>query len=296
MPQLRPNSEFSSAKCIAILSRTQVGLQGRFEELLPQVLPGASIVCPDNLEQMRKLLVEGQSEYELVVVIGGDGTLNRVLQHIDPKRQVLAVLPSGTGNDFASALGYPSGLERRLDYLSSLSAKPTDYGMIAEVRFINSAGFGIDTETLEERERRSGPIRNNYNLLFLLALSRMRCSTVKVSSGEFSETGRYYWILGMNSDRIGGGTRIAPEAMVDDGLLDMVLVRETSKLAMIRLMPAAIKGKHTDSSMVEYRKVPSFAVESEDVIPVIAADGECYQHGRHELTISCVPSGIRLLR
>ena len=296
MPQFQPNSEFRSAKCIAILSRTQLMLLDRFKELLPQVLPGVQIICPEDLNDMQRIVTRSQETHELVLVIGGDGTLNRVLQHIDLGKQVLAILPSGTGNDFATFLGFPAGLEHRVARLGELTAQATDYGTIGDFRYINSAGFGIDTETLQERERRRGMLRSNYNLLFLLALSRMQCSRVTVTAGDFEETGRFYWILGMKSALIGGGTRIAPDARIDDGLIDMLLIRETSKFDMVKLMPAAIKGQHIGRQMVEYRQVESFRVESDEVIPILAADGECYDWNSRIVEISCVPAGLRMLR
>ncbi|MCB1185612.1 hypothetical protein KDL29_00465 [bacterium] len=296
MPQFQHNRDFGSAKCLAILSRTQLILLDRFKELLPRVLPGIQIICPEDLKDMQRVVTRSHDTHELVLVIGGDGTLNRVLQHIDLGKQVLAILPSGTGNDFATYLGFPAGLEQRVARLGQLTTQATDIGMIGDFRYINSAGFGIDTETLQERERRRGILRSNYNLLFLLALSRMQCSQVRVTAGDFDETGRFYWILGMNSALIGGGTRIAPDARIDDGLIDMLLIRETSKLDMVKLMPAAIKGRHIGRQMVEYRQVQSFRVESEEVIPMLAADGECYEWDSRIVEISCVSAGLRMLR
>src|SRR5690606_2895271 len=130
----------------------------RYRDLLPRVLPGVQIICPEDLDDMRRIVTRSHETHELVLVIGGDGTLNRVLQHVDTKRQVLAILPSGTGNDFATYLGYPAGLEKRVARLGGLASRRTDFGMIGDIRYINSAGFGIDTETLQERERHSGII------------------------------------------------------------------------------------------------------------------------------------------
>ncbi|MEZ5338811.1 MAG: diacylglycerol kinase family protein [bacterium] len=296
MSKLSNNRQFGTAQCLAILSHTQLMQLERYRELLPQVLPGVQIICPDSLDDMRRIVTNSHSTHELVLVIGGDGTLNRVLQHVDLERQVLAILPSGTGNDFASFIGFPASLEKRVVHLQDLEARETDYGLIGEIRYMNSAGFGIDTETLQERERRRGIIRSNYNLLFLLALAKMRTSQQRITAGEFSESGHFYWILGMNSALIGGGTKIAPDARIDDGLIDMLLIRETSKFDMIRLMPAAIKGQHIGSGMVEYRQVPEFSVASEDPVAVLAADGECYDWGKREVSLRCVPAGLRMLR
>ena len=296
MLQIRHNPQFSSARVLAILSHTQLLLLELYRELLPQVFPGVQIVCPDDLDDMQRILERSHNTHELIVSIGGDGTLNRVLQHLDLDRQVLGLLPSGTGNDFATFIGFPRSLPQRVAFLSDLMSQATDFGMLGNIRYINSAGFGIDTETLRERDRRSGFVRGNYNLLFLLALSRMQCKTLTVSAEGFSETGRFYWILGMNSALIGGGTRIAPDARLDDGLIDMLLIRETTKFSMLRLMPAALKGKHIGNSMVEYRQLASFRVESEDEIGMLAADGEQYPWPHRSIEFSCVPRGVRLLR
>ncbi len=290
------NREFGSAACLAILSRGQMSKLEQYRELLPQVLPGVQIACPEDLDDMRRVVSGSQASHELVVVIGGDGTLNRVFQHIDTSRQVLAILPSGTGNDFAGFLGFPTGMHERVSHLSGLSATVSDYGMLGDLRFINSAGFGIDTETLQERERHGSLLRSNYNLLFLLALSRMRCRTVTVSTEGYTKTGRFYWILGMNSDRIGGGTLIAPEANITDGKLDLLMIRETGKLDMLKLMPVAIRGGHIGHRMVVYRQAERISVESEESIPMVALDGECYSWGQRSLEMHCVTGELRLLR
>jgi diacylglycerol kinase (ATP) len=296
LQQLSHNREFSSARVLAILSRTQLLLLDRYRQLLPQVFPGVQIICPDDLDDMQRILERSQATHELVLSIGGDGTLNRVLQHIDLDRQVLGCLPSGTGNDFARFIGFPADQMQRVAFLSGLISQATDFCTAGSIRYINSAGFGIDTETLLERDRRSGFLRNNYNLLFLLALSRMKCQHLEVRSREFSESGRYYWILGMNAALIGGGTRIAPDARLDDGLLDMLLIRETTKLSMIGLMPAAIRGTHIGNPMVEYHQLDSFTVESDVPIEILAIDGEQYSWKRRSLEFRCVPRGLRLLR
>lgn len=281
---------------LAILSRTQLLLLDRYQDLLPQVFPGVQIICPDDLNDMQRILERCQATHELVLSIGGDGTLNRVLQHIDLDQQVLGCLPSGTGNDFASFLGFPASLVQRVAFLTELMSQKTDYCTIGGIRYINSAGFGIDSETLVERDRHRGFVRNNYNLLFLLALSRMKCQHLTVSAEDFSESGGFYWILGMNSALIGGGTRIAPDARLDDGLLDMLLIRETTKLSMIGLMPAAIRGTHIGNPMVEYRQLSGFTVESEVPIESLAVDGEQYSWKKHSVELRCVPQALRLLR
>ena len=283
-------------KVLAILARGHSGHAAEYRSGLSQVFPQLDLVCPADLTELGELVRSSADSHSLVLAIGGDGTLHQVLQHIDLFKQALGILPAGTGNDFARVLAFPEGLERRIAHLNSLNIRPTDFGSVGHIRYHNSAGFGLDSETLRRRERTQGALRSNYTALFLLTLAGLRCDQIVVRFDGRDIDGSFYWVLCMNTPYIGGGTKIAPEAAVDDGKLDMILIRETSKLQLLRYLPSAIKGKHIGSPMTVHARVESVLCRSEERLDYIAVDGELYPWGRQELEFRAHPLGLRFLR
>jgi diacylglycerol kinase (ATP) len=228
--------------------------------------------------------------------VGGDGMLHNVLQSIDPATQVLGIVPAGTGNDVARSLGYPKQLSAAIEHLSSLTPQPTDYGKINEYRFINSAGFGLDSETLRVRNASRGFLNRNYLAAYVYVLARLKPFACRLTiDGEVLD-GRWYWVLAMNTPFIGGGTRIAPRAVIADGLLDAMLIKDTPKLNLLRHLPATVKGRHLELAIVVYRQAREIICVTEKPLDTLAVDGEERLCAGKEVKISVQAGKLSLLR
>jgi diacylglycerol kinase (ATP) len=164
------------------------------------------------------------------------------------------------------------------------------------MRCINSSGFGVDTETLRVRHQSKGLARRNYLVAFLIVLSRLKPIVAEIDCDGEAISGSFCWVLAMNSPRIGGGTRITPDASIEDGLLDVLLVKEMSKLNMLRFMPSAVRGRHLHMPWCIYRQARRLSVRAADSVEYIALDGEEYYWGKRDVEFSCIPGGIRFLR
>lgn len=178
--------------------------------------PGAA------MKYARSLSAAGGTEF---LVVGGDGTVNEVLSGLtDPAACTLAMLPAGTGNDFAAAAGIPVGL-RALDLYFNGVPRPVDYIECGTRRSMNIAGTGIDVEILRRCEgMRYGSRKGRYFRALVASLLSYRGEKVRVTvDGESREYTALIAAL-CNGTRLGGGIPLCPPARYDDGRLELVVV------------------------------------------------------------------------
>lgn len=266
------------------------------KQRLPEVFPRVDVISPGDLENLHRSVAYSAATHRVVLAAGGDGTLHQVLQRLDTKSQVMGVLPIGTGNDFARSLDFPYGLAARIKHLANLRPKPIDYGTVNGQRYINSAGFGIDSQTLNTRQRSSGFLGRNYNAAFIATLPRMKAHSAEVDCDGERLDGDYCWILAMNSPCIGGGTLIAPQAEIDDGKLDLLLVKKTGMLNMLRYLPAAIKGKHLGLDLTVYRQAREIEIRLTAPLDYLALDGELQLCGSSRVRFKVAAGALLFLR
>ena len=174
------------------------------------------------IKYARSLSQTGGTEF---MVIGGDGTVNEVLSGLeDPSRCTLAVLPAGTGNDFAAAADIPLGAKALELYLEGES-RPVDYIECGQRRSLNIVGMGIDVEILRRCEgMRYGSRKGRYFRALVASLLSYRGEKVRVTvDGESREYTALIAAL-CNGTRLGGGIPLCPPARYDDGRLELVVV------------------------------------------------------------------------
>jgi len=289
------NPEFRDDRVLALLSPANVLKLPLFKERLPEVFPGVDVIAPRGVEHMHEIVERSKSTHRLVLAVGGDGTLHQALRRLCLANQVLGVLPSGTGNDVARVLGFPKNIKDRIRRLAAMRALPTDFGTLNRRRFINSGGFGIDSHVLNTMRQGKGFIARNYNAAFINTLFRLPGfkGRVRFDGGDCADS--FFWILAMNTPNIGGGTLIAPRAELDDGKLDLLLVRETSRLDLLKFFPAALRGAHLKLPPVVFAQVAEANVTLEEPVEYIALDGELVYCGKREIEIKA-QQGLRFLR
>ena len=229
----------------------------------------------------------------IIAVVGGDGTLHEVLNGIENFENVtLALVPCGTGNDFAEAIGIPSDLEKALDTVFFQEAKDTDWLQIGNKRSINVAGLGMDVDVLERcyRGRLKGKIK--YLLSLLQSIFLFKGYEVEYTIGD--ETKRYnaLFACACNGRQIGGGIRICPVADVQDGKLDFVFVHWHKGVELIKSFLSLMRGKFLSSSRCEHILCDKVVIR-----PVERAscqlDGELYSDLSFEAEIK---TGLKFIR
>lgn len=216
-----------------------------------------------------------RSGSDLVVAVGGDGTLHGVVNALAGSEVVVGLVPMGTGNDFARAVGVPLSFERALNLINSGHIRQIDVGRHGPRRFINVAGCGFDAEVAERVNARRWRTRGRlaYLMAVVQTLVHFRPSVLQVFGDGGDFCGHAMLCAVANGISYGAGMRIAPGARVNDGLLNVCIVRACSKLEFIRSFPRVFRGTHVD-----HPKVVTFAsevvhVDSDPPVRVLV-DGE----------------------
>src|SRR5215472_13602029 len=283
---------------------------GRGIRRLPAVLgplsaAGGTIRVEESssLDQAATLAAEAAGRGDIVVAVGGDGTVGRMAAAVAAAGGVLGIIPAGRGNDFARMLGIPADPARAAAVLLRGGHREVDLigvraGDGPEQVVAGSVYLGIPSEGARiAAASRLPPGGLAYQIAGLRALLAWQPASFTVSKENDAPAGGTsfpgFGVVVANSAYFAGGTPAAPDADVTDGLLDVVTVSDGSKLSFVRVMLLASRGKHTGLAQVGVTRAASVTV-SADRAMLAGADGEPLPFASPLAT--GVPLGIRALR
>ena len=241
----------------------------------------------------------------LLVVVGGDGTVNEAVNGLLRAQRTeveLALLPQGTGDDFARSFKIPGDLEDALATAAGSNVRAVDVGRArfrswdgaeTERYFANFAGAGISGAIAKrgaETSRRLGA-RPAYFWATVAVFVRWRPVDVRVQIGDETREGPMYEALVANGGYAAGGMWVAPQAVVDDGLFDAVLIKDVTKPEFVATFPKIYRGKHVGHPKVEILRASTVAVDADTPLPVVL-DGE--QPGTTPARFDVVPRALKL--
>ena len=214
--------------------------------------------------------------FDVIVSVGGDGTLRETALSVVHTDRILGLLPCGTGNDYARALGIPTDAETALDILLNGQNKTVDAGMANDQVFFNIAGFGFDVDVLDYTEEFKPKCKNGetaYRLGLLKALFglKLRKTTLTFPDGTM-EKNVLMAAAGIGT-HFGGGMNVLPESDMSDGLLDVCIAHDVTRLKLLKLFPRFNKGKHIGMPVITYKKTTEVSVVC-DPVSRIEVDGE----------------------
>lgn len=182
---------------------------------------------------------------ERLLVVGGDGTMHHAVQGLAGAATALGVIPMGSGNDLALALGTPRGLEEAVRHALSAPVRRIDLIQAGETFCVGYAGAGFDTEVNRRANRiRWGRGRWIYPWSAVRTLVSFKPLLAKIVWDGGTFEGRVMFVDVTNLPSYGGGMRVAPEARIDDGRLELFVVREMSKATFLSVFPKVYKGQH----------------------------------------------------
>lgn len=218
-----------------------------------------------------------EREFDLVIAAGGDGTINEVINGFadKPKRPTLGILPAGTTNDFARAVGIPRTIEKACDVLCNGVEIPVDIGKVNDKYFINIAGGGKLTELTYDVPVKLKTLLGQlaYYLKGIEMLPQVRPTAVQIEyDGKFFE-GEVMLFLVSNTNSVGGFEKLLPKASINDGLFDLLIVKKMNLAEFIRVATLAIRGEHLDDQHVIYTKANLVKVHTQDKMQ-LNLDGE----------------------
>lgn len=265
-----------------------------------------SLTEPDFDSLLASARAAVRTKPDALVVVGGDGMVNLGVNLVAGSRVPLAIVPSGTGNDMARGLGIPhddteaairflgDALERPARVIDAVRIRWTDDDGARSERWFGcalSAGFdAIVNERANQMRHPKGPSR--YIIALLAELVRLKPLHYRVElDGVPLEVDALMVSVG-NNVSLGGGMKITPDALVDDGLLDVMIVKPLSRVSFLRIFPRVFKGEHTTDPRVVMKRAKRIRIEA-DAALVAYADGERIAPLPLELEVE--PGALRVL-
>ena len=230
----------------------------------------------DAIDIARRLTESGEALD--LVAMGGDGTLNEVLNGItNPAKVRLGIVPCGSGNDFAAVAGIPDTPEGALKLLTEGKTKPTDFLECGGVRGINAIGTGIDVDILH-RYGRMKLLKGSaaYLASLVLTLVSFKPKDFRELAANGEKKHRALIACCGNGQRIGGGIPVCPEAKIDDGLMDIVIVDDISRPAIPGAFVKLMKRKILELPTTAFRRDSALRLAADGPMP-IQIDGEIYE-------------------
>ena len=268
---------------------SSLGLQGdtRFSER------------PGHLTELAR---EAAADADLLVAVGGDGTVNEVVNGIAGLDVELALIPRGTGGDFVRTFGIPRKLDRAVEVALRGRTRAIDLGRgryrswageDEESYFANIASAGmsgaIAKRTNETSKALGGKV--SYAWATVAVFSRWRSDEVRVRVDGTEQAGRMHDVIVANGRYLGGGMKMVPEAEPDDGLLDVLLIGDLTKRDLLLTMPKTYRGKHLPHPKATLLRGTTVEIDAPEPLPV-ELDGE--QPGTTPVRFEIVPRALRL--
>ncbi|MAV70709.1 MAG: hypothetical protein CMG04_08285 [Candidatus Marinimicrobia bacterium] len=239
------------------------------------------------------------SGYDGICAIGGDGTMheiiNGILKRKDQKKLPIGLITGGTGNAFMHDLNclnpehaakrIAKGFKRNIDVVKVQNKNDVIYSFN-----IVSWGMSTDITKLAEKMRIFGEQR--YNMAAFIEILKNKKRLVKIIIEENTYVGDYALILACNTIHTGKAMKVAPLAQLNDGMIDLIIARKSSRLHLLRLFPKLFSGDHIADQIVDYRQVKKFSIE-----PIIncelGIDGEIL--GNTPINAEVLSSAIQVL-
>jgi diacylglycerol kinase (ATP) len=267
------------------ITRMVDALRGRGITVIPQVTTG-----PADATRLTAAALEARTD--LIIVHGGDGTVNEAMQVMVGTSTPLAVWPGGTSNVLARELDLPGGIDLLADVFAAERTRRVSVGRAGERYFLLMAGVGLDADVV--RAVHPGLKRLTGEGAYWMAGLRQLTDwhpvhfLVETDAGQHSAT----FAVVANAPSYGGGLRFAPEARMDDDLLDICLFDSTQRHRFARYLAAAFTGSHLGMPGVTYLKARRVMVHG-DASRFVQVDGELL--GPLPVSFECVPDALSLV-
>lgn len=232
-------------------------------------------IAAESAEQLALELARevDRDHYQGVIAVGGDGLAHLVLQLCVPRNLPFAIVPAGTGNDFVRTLGWSlERIEPLLDRILTTEPEPVDLGNVDSEWFgaILSTGFdSVVNERANTLTWPKGPQR--YNVAIALELARFKPISYEITcDGRTFESEAMLVAIG-NGKSYGGGMNICPQAQLDDGLFDIVILEPVSKVEFLKVFPKVYSGSHLSHPAVKTMRAEKVTIAAN---AIAYADGE----------------------
>ncbi|SDK21756.1 diacylglycerol/lipid kinase family protein [Natronincola ferrireducens] len=247
----------------------------------------------------KNMAIEGcHQEYDLIITVGGDGTVNEVVNGImvSDRKPKLAIYPAGTVNDFGNYLKIPKSVENFSTMILKGNTTKVDVGLARERYFLNVAAAGLLPEVAHRVSSEAKTVLGKfaYYIEGIKEFSKLRFKPMKITlkhNGREEEKEILFFILA-NSPSVGGFKYVAPQAKINDGHLDLLIVENNQLMDVAGIFLKALMGNHTNHPGLQYIQVQEFTIHTEGIVD-LDLDGEL--GGRLPANFSVKKHGIEVI-
>lgn len=292
---INPSSGKQIHQSKAIQAATELMRDGIIEE--------ATIYYTKAKNDAKNRTIQGSKEgYDFVVAAGGDGTVNEVVAglYISQSKMPMAIMPSGTTNDFATSAGISPTVLSLYEVIKGFNVVATDIGRFNESEyFLNVAAGGILSDVAHNVSIESKTLlgKTAYITSGLMTIAEKGFATTRLLfeiDGVKEELDVYFFILA-NSKSVGGFSRICADAKINDGYMDLCVIKSLDILKAVPVFTSILDGTHKNSKHVEYRQVKDVKISAieQDTVFHLDCDGE--YAGELPMHVEVLQGGINLL-
>lgn len=224
---------------------------------------------PDHLQSFFSTLMP---QFKVVVVCGGDGTVNSVLPYANNSNLLFSVIPTGSGNGFANEMGYTKRVDKQLEIIKSGKFKEIDVLKVNEEYSCNISGMGFDAHTAHkfDQSNKRGLTTYLYEAFKGFMTFKSFSASVKVNTSQHRTD--YFMLCFANTRQFGNNIIVAPNAKANDGLIDLVMIKKFPKILTPWLLFCFFVLKGKNSNYINYQQVRELEVCSSN--PYYHIDGE----------------------
>ena len=262
--------------------------------------PGARFVVTESIAEAHALINDTPILHR-VILVGGDGTINRTLTALVNSARELGIVPLGTGNDVARSLGlYGMQWKAALTHALTNSMTPVDVGLLTmngrDTPFLSSCTSGFDSAVALRALKGPSWLRGmpRYLLATLRELVHLRLWQLTVHiNGKPLRSGAALFISVLNTPTFGSGIPAVPHASIVDGALDLLIAGRFNRITALSMLPSLLMGRHLSDARIYTATFRELAIHAVPPVPM-AVDGE-YLGESSEVTLRVLPAALRVV-
>lgn len=225
--------------------------------------------------------------YRVIIAVGGDGTIHEIVNGIYGTDVALAMIPVGSGNDYAVSNSIPKDIASACEIIKEDNRISTDVGDINGEKYVCIGGSGFDSEVNELANTRTPLLRGPAKYLYSVykTLIKFKAANFRITYDTNTIDIKAMMVAVANASQYGGGMKVCPDAKITDGLFDVFVVKEIPKLHFLKVFPKTYKGTHVTDPCIYIFRTDDVSLEADRDFAVYA-DGEyiCRLPARFKLT------------
>ena len=242
-----------------------------------------------------------KGDYDLIIAVGGDGTVHEVVNGIitSGSEIPLAIMPAGTVNDFGYFLHIPANAARYCQMIKDFNIKRIDVGKVNDEYFLNVFAFGklidVPHKVSQEHKNIFGKLAYYATGTIEFPLNIFKSNLLELEYDDKCVVEDTFLLIVSNSSSVGGFRKLAPIASIEDGLLDVCVMRKMSWEVLLPLVISFMKGEYVDSAHVSYFQTNKITVRAFDVLEDQTYDMDGELAGMLPASIEVCPKALNML-